>query len=648
MRPLRLELDGFLSYQEPTSIDFEELSAAVIVGPNGAGKTGLVEAILWALYGKGRGRSPDDFISTTETSCRVAFEFSLGGDRYRVERQRTAGKSGKSVLSLHVATRPIEDPLAIQEEVGWSPLGGDMISETQAKIEQLIGLDADGWLATSFIGQGTADAFTRRTPAERKGILSDVLGLDAYTDLAERARAIERELSGVHEATRQRIADLERGLEREQVAREQLDTSKAHRVELEARIEGLEDELTKARDELAGHLEKAAHVESARRRLEELIRSRKQAAARAERDLAEADKEADHAEGELIRVEETLEGVKAFAKELDQREVRATALRADVEAIISEEAQDRLKAYREAESALEDARAAAARIPEYQQAVTQLANRLGKANQRVKAARDEQAATGKSSDEETKLEAELEGAAELVSQASSLREAVHSGERTIAAERQRLVEIASAQAKAEEVLSGIERIRDERDQLTARTSAWLKDLRVHDTLARAFGRDGIPALVIENAVPQIESEANRLLERLTDGRFTVQIESLRAKKGGGLKETLDVIVADETSERPLEELSGGERQCVDLALRVALARLLAHRAGRRIETLILDEAFTALDATHKQRAIEVLRALTEEFPSLLFITHLTELADAFGTRIEVSRNGGGSKVEVSS
>ena len=100
IRPLRVELSGFLSYAEPTTLDLGDLPAAVIVGPNGAGKTSLVEALLWSLFGKGRGRSPDVFVSAGKTECRVTFDFTLEGQEYRVIRERSLHAGGKSYLGL--------------------------------------------------------------------------------------------------------------------------------------------------------------------------------------------------------------------------------------------------------------------------------------------------------------------------------------------------------------------------------------------------------------------------------------------------------------------------------------------------------------------------------------------------------------------
>jgi exonuclease SbcC len=165
------------------------------------------------------------------------------------------------------------------------------------------------------------------------------------------------------------------------------------------------------------------------------------------------------------------------------------------------------------------------------------------------------------------------------------------------------------------------------------------------TCAEAFGPAGVPALIIEASLPIIEDEANGILARLAP-RYRVSFASQRALKGGGVRETLDVLIADDVADRPLESLSGGERQAVDLAIRIGLARLIAGRAARPIQTLILDEAFTAMDAGRQQATVGLIHALTAEFDQVWFITHDRDMADAFPTKILVSAADGSSSVSV--
>ncbi|MGB7876154.1 MAG: SMC family ATPase [Anaerolineales bacterium] len=171
----------------------------------------------------------------------------------------------------------------------------------------------------------------------------------------------------------------------------------------------------------------------------------------------------------------------------------------------------------------------------------------------------------------------------------------------------------------------------------------------HKTLERAFGKDGVPALLIEQALPQIETRANELLDRLSDGqmsvRFVTQAE-YKDKKREDLKETLDIQISDTAGVRDYEMYSGGEAFRVNFAIRLALSEVLAQRKGARLQTLVIDEGFGSQDIQGRQRLIEAINLVKDDFAKILVITHLDELKDAFPTRIEVEKTAQGSTVQV--
>ena len=75
------------------------------------------------------------------------------------------------------------------------------------------------------------------------------------------------------------------------------------------------------------------------------------------------------------------------------------------------------------------------------------------------------------------------------------------------------------------------------------------------TLERAFGKDGVPALLIEQALPEIENQANELLDRLTDGQMSVRFITQRDYKDKNRtdkKETLDILISDAAGAREYE------------------------------------------------------------------------------------------------
>ncbi|MFH1567724.1 MAG: AAA family ATPase [Gemmatimonadota bacterium] len=179
---------------------------------------------------------------------------------------------------------------------------------------------------------------------------------------------------------------------------------------------------------------------------------------------------------------------------------------------------------------------------------------------------------------------------------------------------------------------------EERRQLDSRLRATARQAWLYRQLAQAFGRDGIQALVIEGVVPEIEEEANALLRRLTDNRIHVSIESLRDLKGGGTRETLDIQIADELGVRSYHLYSGGEAFRTDFALRIALSKVLARRAGTRLRTLVIDEGFGTQDSHGLEQLKEAIQEISRDFDKVLVVTHLAELKDAFPVQIEVTKD----------
>jgi exonuclease SbcC len=198
----------------------------------------------------------------------------------------------------------------------------------------------------------------------------------------------------------------------------------------------------------------------------------------------------------------------------------------------------------------------------------------------------------------------------------------------------------------EERLRTAEQAAKEAEEIAAALRESERRLQVLKVLAQAFGKQGIPALLIEKAVPDLEAVANDVLSVLSDGRMSLELRSQRETKAKTLQETLDIIIADERGSRPYENFSGGEAMRVDLALRIALSVLLASRAGARCELLVLDETCAPLDAQGRALFVESLQKIADHFATILVITHVEELKDLFPFRFEVTKNAGGSRVNL--
>jgi exonuclease SbcC len=174
-----------------------------------------------------------------------------------------------------------------------------------------------------------------------------------------------------------------------------------------------------------------------------------------------------------------------------------------------------------------------------------------------------------------------------------------------------------------------------------------EELAIFRDLQTAFGKKGVQALLIESAIPEIENEANRLLSQMTDGRMNIRFETQRAAKSSdNTIETLDILISDEAGTRDYELYSGGEAFRINFAIRIAISKVLARRAGARLQTLMIDEGFGTQDAQGRERLVEAINAIQRDFEKLVVITHIDELKDAFPVRIDVWKTANGSQVAI--
>ncbi len=199
---------------------------------------------------------------------------------------------------------------------------------------------------------------------------------------------------------------------------------------------------------------------------------------------------------------------------------------------------------------------------------------------------------------------------------------------------------------AEQALKALDDARVQRKTYEERRANTAEQKAVYDELRQAFGKNGVPAMIIETAIPELQDITNDLLSRITDGRMFVKFNMQREKITGGTTETLDIEIADELGTRIYDLYSGGEAFRINFAIRVALSKLLARRAGAHLETLFIDEGFGTQDADGRNKLVEAINAIRDDFALILVITHIEELKDAFPVHINVEKTPRGSQLSL--
>lgn len=179
--PIEIEVKNYRAYAEE-KFSFEDIQFCTINGQNGAGKSSLfMDAIIDCIYEEPReGKSTSVKVPWLRNdegvrSGYIAFTFSIGGKVYRIT--RTRAKSGKGTLNIA--------ELVAGE---WEDRSQEKFNDTQADIEQLIGVDSMTFKSCALIMQDQYGLFLQAKKEERMVILSNLLGLGIYSSMEALAK----------------------------------------------------------------------------------------------------------------------------------------------------------------------------------------------------------------------------------------------------------------------------------------------------------------------------------------------------------------------------------------------------------------------------------------------------------------------------
>lgn len=261
MIPVKLQISNFTSYgQTPKELDFTKFKLAAISGLNGAGKSSLLDAVTWCVWGSSRaGDSSDSLIHSGATEMFAEFSFELDGQVFTIKRQRLQKSGGSTNLEFWSGSHNLTE---------------GTIKATQEKIITTLHLSFETFTNSSYLRQGHADEFTTKGPTDRKRILADILGLDHYDRLEEKAKEKSKEAQSKLQLLDYQLLELEAELsqkeEREKslsLVQEEAEKVEKELSEVEKLIKEIDNEKQTILQTIKSFEEKRLQVEQAKKEL---------------------------------------------------------------------------------------------------------------------------------------------------------------------------------------------------------------------------------------------------------------------------------------------------------------------------------------------------------------------------------------------
>lgn len=608
----RVELKNFASFED-AELQLEGAGLVLLTGRNGSGKSNLFRGIVWGLYGKGpEGERGGGIV---RRGCAIAeVTISLrddGGNRYRVVRRQRKDRREQEV---------------IDESTPDAPLHHDA-DGVDAWVEQALGLDHAAFCSCCIYSTASARfADPSTSDAARKDIIRGLIGTVDFTGAAARARARDALLkSKIGEIEAKRRAD------REAAARES----------------------TRATELEAGFARWKAGVAATAAKHRAAAKAYRDAAAVEGRSVAEIS--ADFVAAAAVVASFDVEALKIERAEARKKD---DAARAEVGAVNAR--------VRTADAALKQAKAHKAEgkcvtcwsdlaTAPKTTATTDSLPALKRAHDDAVADVSDRAARA----------AETAAALEAVDEKMRTRDEARDAHAALAAElrvaEDRALAIVNAdaadeaarvaEAETSELQTQSAKATEEAKKLAARDERYavmLEKLATTKALAsfwvRAFGPEGIPAFLVDEALPEVQERANVYLSVLSGAELRISFDVSSKTKAGDRRDKIGVSwTIDGVPDVPL---STGQKRKVDIAVTIALITLARSRRLEVPSIFLVDEAMDGLDEPSRALVVNLLRKLRKEFSAIIVVSHDTSAPGLFDHAMTVVREPAGTSMLV--
>jgi len=670
-----IQLHNFLSH-ENTKLQLEPSQKLLIDGKSGSGKSSIVEALVWALYGRGRSDNRS-LIKRGSKSARVSVILSSDDGLYKVIRSIT--ENGKH--EFQILKGPDTDHLVPVQATG--------IRGVQEYLEKDILHSSYLLFVNSIVFlQDNIESFVKQTASKRKEIILEMINADSYDEHYEKVKTelVELEVkqnsntfliddleerTNTNEEKVKMLPKLEEGLAKVQQEKEELEkiVSKQTVIKMEAGLLGRElvdikNNKKKQQDtikELSNKIKKTTEelgtfdiklFEQGQKELEELKEKR-----------VAYDKWKIQADALALRRPEPIDKYEVETIKEDFRETKEKKIDVCPEInkkcpVAMEQNQKKIALMQEF---LQEIKKREQQISKYKLEVIKLKDKEPPAceysNEEIENLTKERKQAEQRMLSHVKLEADIKHYKEELNRVKGLLETVDEEiletEKKYKEVKAKILEHDSLQMK-KRVLDGRERdmivhisnvenakkeITESRKKMKEFIEANVKIAQDTDSLELlkdAFGPNGLKAMIIDYTLPRLEDKINEILSELRD--FRIRLDTQRESVAGDkVIEGLFITITNELGEElDFGNFSGGERIKINTAIFEGLASI------QKCNFRIFDETIVALDNETIEGFSEVLLAMKENISQVLCISHIDSIKELFEDRIEVKKIKGSS------
>ena len=670
----RLEWDNLFSYGEGNVINFEKLNGIVgIFGPNRTGKSSIVGTLMYSLF-NATDRGPIKNINICNVRkdyCSARAILDHNGSTYVIERQTAKNTNKKGVVSASTSLNLFK---MREDEEDMDDLCGEQRNDTEKSIRTLLGI-SDDFLITSLSAQGETNIFLSQGSTKRRSILTKFLDLDVFDRMHELS---SKEVSSVKSQLKnfpdRNWSELKSS--NDALAKENEDKIKR----LTDMISENQTSLTLLKSELLKH--------NATPITKEDITSQ-------ERKVVSLEKKSEDCLGSISSLEQEItslqEKVDALQQIIDSIDVNDLKERQDTqrklqtaiselrhihekeETILSQQKKsliildevpcgdnyptckfikdahtnknylpDQIKKVSKALNVLEEARASLISVED-----TTIAEKISKHEKATHLSDKMKLEISKKETEIAKIKTACDSCQTSLDEAKKKLENLRlSLDNDVAEEviaiREKITDLSQlsslydsqkidAASQLGKIQSSIEKLEEEkrtRDSL-------LQSVRMHELIANAFSKKGIPLLVTKSQLPLINIEVSKILQGIVD--FTIELESDEDT------DSLEIYINYGDSRRIIELCSGMEKTISAIALRVAMINI---SSLPKSDFFIIDEGFGTLDSSGVEACSRFLVSLKKHFKTVIVITHVDGIKDSADHILEITKTEKDSRIEL--